>query len=384
MVTVLIGADVCPIGDNLQHFERGDAETLFNDLLPLLRGADIVVANLECPLIERASPILKTGPVFGAPVACVEALRKAGIGLLNLANNHIMDHGEAGLRTTLEACRRAGIATVGAGSNLEEAGRPFIREVKGVRIAVVGVAEREFSIAGPTAAGANPLDLISLVQLVRDRQAEWDHWIVLYHGAAEFQPVTPRVQRLCRFLVDLGATAVIVQHPHLLGGWERHGKGFIVYGQGALLMDEEIYRTREGFHDGFLVRLCLGPRKEAAFECIPFRQSKPPPGAQLLPAGEATLWRERMEAFSRRLSDPDAVEAEWLSFCEKHRHGALSSLLGHGRLLRWLNRRGWVERFWIGERRMRGVRNMVLCETHRELLHTVFDRWWYPPGGRPV
>jgi hypothetical protein len=27
---------------------------------------------------------------------------------------------------------------------------------------------------------------------------------------------------------------------------------------------------------------------------------------------------------------------------------------------------------------------MVLCETHRELLQTVFDRWWFSPGGTPV
>ncbi|GIX49809.1 MAG: hypothetical protein KatS3mg132_003 [Limisphaera sp.] len=305
MATVLIGADVCPIGQNLPHFEQGDAETLFHDLLPLLQAADLVVANLECPLIERASPIRKTGPVFGAPGVCIEALRRAGIGLLNLANNHIMDHGEAGLRSTMEVCRRAGIATVGAGNDLAEAGRPFVREVKGLRLAVVAVAEREFSIAGATAAGANPLDLISLVRLVREKEAEWDHWIVLYHGAAEFQPVTPRVQRLVPVPGRTGCDGGDRTTSRMCwAAGNATGTGFIVYGQGALVMDEEIYRSREGFHEGFLVRLCLGPRKAAALECIPFRQSKPPPGARLLPAGEAALWRERMEAFSRRLSDP--------------------------------------------------------------------------------
>lgn len=383
MATLVIGADVCPIGENLTYFEQGDAEALFHDLLPLFHTADLVVANLECPLIERGSPICKTGPVFGASSACVEALRKAGIGLLNLANNHSMDHGVPGLQNTIEVCRRAGIAVVGAGTALMEAQRPFVREFGGIRVAVLAVAEREFSIAGQRAAGANPVDLISLVRLIREAAGAWDHWIVLYHGAAEFQPVTPHVQRLCRFLIELGATAVVVQHPHALGGWERYRHGFIVYGQGALVMDEGVYRTKTGFHEGFLLRLTLGPAKEATAEWIPFRQSKPPPGARLLPAGEAAAWYDRMEAFSRRLSIPESVEAEWLAFCERHRHDAMSSLLGHGRFLRWLNRGGWMERFWIGERRMRGVRNMVLCETHRELLQTVFDAWWYPPGGRP-
>ncbi len=253
-----------------------------------------------------------------------------------------------------------------------------------MRVAVLAVAEREFSIAGPKAAGANPVDLISLVRLIREKAGGWDHWIVLYHGAGEFQPVTPQLQRVSRFLIELGATAVVVQHPHALGGCERYRHGFIVYGQGALVMDEEVYRTKTGFHEGFLLRLQLGPGKEAAAEWIPFRQSKPPPGAPLLPAEEAAAWHSRMEAFSRRLTDPETVDAEWRAFCDRHRHAAMSSLLGHGRLLRWLNQAGWVERFWIVERRMRGVRNMVLCETHRELLQTVFDSWWYPPGGKPA
>jgi len=119
-------------------------------------------------------------------------------------------------------------------------------------------------------------------------------------------------------------------------------------------------------------------------ECIPFRQSKPVPGARLLAAAEADAWRQRMEQRNRCVSDPAFVEAEWLRFCEEQRHDALSTVLGHGPILARLNRRGWVERFWVGERRLREVRNMVLCETHRELLQTVFDRWWFSPGGTPV
>lgn len=73
------------------------------------------------------------------------------------------------------------------------------------------------------------------------------------------------------------------------------------------------------------------------------------------------------------------MESEWLRFCAAIRHNALSTVLGHGRFLSWLNRKGWVERFLVGEKRIRGVRNMVVCETHREVLETVFRCWWFPP-----
>ena len=381
MATVLIGADLCPIGANREYFEQGNAEALFGDLLPEITAADLMTANLECPLIRKPSPIRKTGPVFGANPKCIEAVRAAGIRVLCLANNHILDHGADGLRSTLEACHQAGIATVGAGRNARAASQPLVMDLKGLKVALLAFAEHEFSIAGPSSPGASPLDWITLVRIVREQAAGWDHWIVLYHGAVEFQPVTPRVQRLCRFLMDLGATAVVVQHPHTLGGWERYRHGYIVYGQGALVMDEPIYRDNAGFHEGFLVKLHLQSQRQVDMECVPFCQSKPPPGVRLLGPVEAASWQERMQLRSIQVSDPSFVESEWLRFCAAIRHNALSTVLGHGRFLSWLNRKGWVERFLVGEKRMRGMRNMVVCETHREVLETVFRHWWYPPEG---
>lgn len=102
---------------------RGDA---FQRFVALLASAYLVVANLECQLIERSSPIRKTGPILGVPPSCAEALQKAGVGLLTLANNHLLDHGEAGLRHTMAVCRQTGIATVGAGANLQEGVCPWV------------------------------------------------------------------------------------------------------------------------------------------------------------------------------------------------------------------------------------------------------------------
>src|SRR5215471_5247781 len=160
MPSIVIGADICPIEGNRPYFESGDATTLFNDLLPELQQADLVIANLECPLIEKPSPILKTGPNFGEPSACINAIKASGIHVLCLANNHVMDHGAPGLENTLAVCARAGIATVGAGHNLDEARRILVRDIKGTRIGILAMAEKEFSIATNDAPGANPLDII--------------------------------------------------------------------------------------------------------------------------------------------------------------------------------------------------------------------------------
>ena len=114
MPSIIIGADICPIGGNQPYFKAGDGVSLFHDLLPEFEGADLVVANLECPLIEQKAPIMKTGPVFGESSACINGIKQAGIDVLCLANNHIMDHGAAGLENTLKVCAKAGISTIGA------------------------------------------------------------------------------------------------------------------------------------------------------------------------------------------------------------------------------------------------------------------------------
>src|SRR5437867_11536580 len=100
-VQILIGGDICPISRNLAAFKKGDASGCFHDLLAEFKAADLSIANLECPLIERESPIRKSGPVLGAESACVQGLLAGRIKVLGLANNHILDHGAPGIDNTL-------------------------------------------------------------------------------------------------------------------------------------------------------------------------------------------------------------------------------------------------------------------------------------------
>jgi hypothetical protein len=393
MPTILIGGDLCPIGENRALFEAGDASRLFHNLLPEMTAADLVIGNLECPFIQLPSPIPKTGPHFGAPRSCIAGIQSAGINLLSLANNHILDHGEEGLRHTLTVCQDAGIATVGTGPDLETAARFWIGRVGEFRAGVAAMAEHEFSIAGRNRWGASPLDLIRFIRELAARQKELDYLVVLLHGSQEFHVPTPRTQEICRFLIEAGANAVIVQHPHVLGGWEEYLCGHIVYGQGAWIMDEAIYRARASFHEAFLVKLVLqpqpvnekgrsepgwlGPRGRSGvvsqMEVLPFMQSQPPPGARRLTGDAAAAWRERMDALCARVVDSGWVRQQWEHYCREGRHDALSTLLGHNRLLRLLNRRGWLTACLQGRQTPLGVRNMVLCESHREGLETLFD-----------
>ena len=351
MATILIGADICPIEGNKPYFIQGDATALFNDLLPEINAADLVVANLECPFIEQSSPISKTGPTFGEPGECIHGLTSAGFDVLCLANNHIMDHGRSGLEHTISVCEQAGIDVVGAGENLEAARRILVKNVKGCRVGLLAMAEREFSIAGASSWGANPLDLIDFVRTVTKEWDCFDYLIVLLHGAAEFQALTPRIQKTCRFIIEMGAHAVIVQHPHVLGGYEEYLHGHIVYGQGALVMDEAVYRESKTFHEGFMVKLTVDENLCSTMELIPFVQSQPVPGARKMNETDGQELLHRLASRSRDLKHSDFVASEWQKYCEARRYSYISGLLGHGRILRRLNRLGFLGR-WLYNRRI--------------------------------
>jgi poly-gamma-glutamate capsule biosynthesis protein CapA/YwtB (metallophosphatase superfamily) len=373
MTKIVIGADICPIERNLPLFKEGDAKSLFNDLLEEFEAADLAIANLECPLIERPSPILKTGPVFGEASACINGIKQAGIDVLGLANNHILDHGASGLKNTLEVCARAGIATVGAGQTLESARRILVRDVNGLRLGIIAVAEHEFSIATKNSWGANPVDLVDIVRNVRSQSHAFDYLIVLYHGGDEFHVPSPRVKDTCHFMIEMGANAVIMQHSHCLGGYEEYRGGHIVYGQGALIMDEGIYQSLGSFHEGFLVKLLIERDARSKMEIVPFVQSAPPPGARRMGAAKEEEFRRQLEDKSRAIGDDKFVESEWLKFCEERKHDYVSCLLGHNRILAKLNAKGFLERIVYGKLALLRAKNLVCCETHREAIQTIFN-----------
>ena len=174
-------------------------------------------------------------------------------------------------------------------------------------------------------------------------------------------------------MVEMGANAVITQHSHCLGGYEEYQGAHIVYGQGALIMDEAIYRDLRSFHEGFLVKLRIGEGARSTMELVPFVQSDPVPGARRMAKEKEEPFRRALEERSRAVQDDRFVRAEWLKFCREHRHGYISALLGHNRVLSKLNKQGLVARWLHGRRPLLGARNMVFCETHREAVQTIFE-----------
>jgi poly-gamma-glutamate capsule biosynthesis protein CapA/YwtB (metallophosphatase superfamily) len=372
MSTIIIGGDVCPIGKVENAFKKGEEEKILNDLLPVFKDADFRVINLECPLIVKESPIEKDGPVLGANIEAAHGLKAIGIDAVNLANNHILDHGEEGLKSTIESCKKHMIDFFGAAKNLEEAQKPLIKIVGGKRFCFMGVAEHEFSIAKDNNWGANPLDPIKIVRTLKTFRSSFDFLIVLVHGGKEYyRNPTPKQQDFCKFLVEEGADAVICQHSHCAGTYEYYKDKPIVYGQGNFIF-ENLGRNIKMWNEGFLVSLAFNEEKITA-NFIPFTQSAGHVGVSLMKGKEKKIFLKNLEERSKKITSVEYVKEQWLELCKKEKYLYASRVLGHNRVLRVLNRKLHFSDWLYSKTTKMMVRNVVECEVHREGLKTLWE-----------
>jgi hypothetical protein len=204
----------------------------------LLRRADVRFANLETPLLAEGRPLYSTGVRLKSPPEAVDILRRLGVDMVSLANNHMMDFGPPGLASTLHELNRHQIPAVGAGPTLAAARSPVILTVKGQRVGFLAACDNEGGGASRGGPGVSLIAPRALVAAVRRLRNQADYVVVAVHTGIEFCGCPePFFVKLARRLVDAGATVVAGHHPHVPQGLERRGDGLIVYSLGDFLFD---------------------------------------------------------------------------------------------------------------------------------------------------
>ena len=216
------------------------------------------------------------------------------------------------------------------------------------------------------------MDPLVALRSVREARALADFVVVLVHGGNELLEMPrPGLRDFCRWMIDEGARVVICQHSHCLGTFESYGGGLIVYGQGNFVFDYGAHGPR-GL-TGVLVKLSVTGPDEFRHEFLPFALRPSGDGLDLLQNGDAEAILRALTERSAILNSEDSLQSYWRDACETRRHEYMSSLLGLGRTLRFVNRRGLLTRLLLSRHDRRAIGNMVRCESHREVLQTLAD-----------
>jgi poly-gamma-glutamate synthesis protein (capsule biosynthesis protein) len=373
MINLLFSGDFAPCR-NFESVVLEKKAQVLGDALPLIEAADLSFTNLECPLTTHNHTINKSGPALKANPACVEALKPFSV--VCLANNHILDYGRQGLADTLAACNEAGLPTIGAGMDLKQAQQPFIQEVKGIKIAIIAIAEHEFNQSENAGAGSAPIDPIDNYQQIQLVKTKADIVIVTLHGGNEYFPYPrPGLRKLCQHYIDLGVEAVICHHPHVPGAYEYYQGKPIVYSLGNFIFDA--INPPKDWELGYMAQLSFSSetKKFKSMELTPYKQSVELGGIQLLKNQEKNDFLAKIETYRQNMENHQAWLKAWDDFVAKQ---ADSYILRQFfpmtfRGLGLLARNTPIAKLFFNKANSLPKLNMLRCQSHRELLTAVLE-----------
>ena len=378
-IKILIAADIVPTKTNNKFFATADTLYLLGeDLQKILASADFIAMNLEVPLTNRISPIRKCGPCLMAPTNTVVGLKAINPYFFTLANNHIKDQDVEGIYSTMAVLKKNGISYAGAGENLEEAKKPFIKQIGKYKIGIYCCAEHEFSIAGKECAGANPFDPLESFDDVRRLKKKCDFVAVLYHGGKEYYRYpTPMLQRVFHKFADCGADLVVAQHTHCIGCKEEYNNSVLVYGQGNFLFDNS---NSDFWKTSLLLEILI----DAKYDNMQFTTTFIPliKVNETVRVAKGQKKEHILENFRKRsaeILEENFVEQKFDCLAEEMASTYLLRFSGRVknnfvvRVLNKLTKFGFI-RFLYPDKAKVAIENVLECEVHRELAARVMKK----------
>lgn len=172
-------------------------------------------------------------------------VKEMGFDVVSLANNHVWDLGEKGLRNTIRHLEENGIRYCGAGMNAEEASRPAVIEKGGRKIAIYAYCMYgnkwlgHVELAGEKKSGVNPLDIENVVREIQEAKRKYDIVIVMPHWGREYryEPL-PECIMIAKQMIEAGADAVLGSHPHQVQPTIKYKHGYICFSMGNFLFPD--------------------------------------------------------------------------------------------------------------------------------------------------
>ncbi len=224
----------------------------FKDIAPLLADADISSVNFEGTLYDAPY-----GDTFSAPQSMAEALQKAGVDLVQMANSYSINKGLSGLATSIDSIRAAGMEPLGVyptNKAFQEGKGYTIRTVNGIKLAFVAFTKGMGGMALPAGSedcvnvlytdydsayqNVNKAKITSILSAVSKEKP--DLVIALLHWGSEFNNAISASQKEIVSLMQAnGVDAIIGTHSHYVQKMtydEETGK-FVAYSLGDFLSD---------------------------------------------------------------------------------------------------------------------------------------------------
>jgi poly-gamma-glutamate capsule biosynthesis protein CapA/YwtB (metallophosphatase superfamily) len=228
----------------------------WGDVLPHLLEADLRIINLECALTHHRRQWARSPKMFHfrADPDAVRVLLAARIDACTLANNHILDFEERGLRDTLRILKKSGIRRAGACSNASEAAAPAPLDIGGsapCRVALLSFTDNEPDFAASAEhPGTNylpvSLDKETFARIgnsIAQARAQGAALVVFsnHWGANFVERPSHDFRQFARRVIELGADIFHGHSAHICQGIEIYQGKPILYDTGNFIDDYAVH-----------------------------------------------------------------------------------------------------------------------------------------------
>ena len=219
-----MGMKILFTGDVVITKETNDSSIISDSLKEVWNEQDIVCCNLEGPVINQNMNVQKkVGPNIFNLEDNVKKIIDSGCNLFCLANNHIYDYGLEGIKNTIKICKKYNTDFIGAGTNLEDIYKVYRKQMNGINIAIINIAENGFGAAVDCEYGYLYMFDKKVFEMIKKLHSEVDYIITICHAGAENWKVPlPEIREFYKMLIDIGVDVVIGHHPHVPQGIEEY------------------------------------------------------------------------------------------------------------------------------------------------------------------
>ena len=244
-----------------------------------LSNADLTISNLEGTLSGVENYGFSGYPSFNAPDELADAMKWAGIDVVNNMNNHSLDRDIRGFYRTREVLEERGFDIIGTRSSADDK-RYIIKDVNGIKVGIISYSYTMTAEGGVRGLNGIPIssEVYPLMNTFREDSLEEDfknmreeiekmksdgaEVIIFYmHWGDEYELEPNETQlEIAKFLANNGVDVIFATHPHSLQPIDviKSDDGLhetsVIYSMGNFLSSQRTERIENPYtEDGVIV-----------------------------------------------------------------------------------------------------------------------------------
>ncbi len=242
MTTLIMSGTTSLVREIAYQMEVKGIDYPLTDIGPILKQADLVHVSNEVSFDPNCPPPNPDKNRFycSAP-RYLQLLIDAGVNIVELTGNHILDNGAPSFLYTLNLYKQHNISYFGGGANLTDARKPLLIDSNGNKLAFIGCNDGELPepFATGVQPGANPCDYALVKSQIQQLRAQGYLPIMTFQYKEGYSPqVMPWQEYDFRQVAGAGAVIVSGSQSHVPMKMEFYNGTFIHYGLGNLFFGQ--------------------------------------------------------------------------------------------------------------------------------------------------